>query len=266
MPYLKNTADQVMRGALLKASGERYTNVTGFTVRVGIDNAAAVAGTGTLLLDGTSGFVYTFNQTETVGDFGTLQVDHQDASMPWTANVSWQDDLQVQIASLNNISSSQSQVAAAAALVNYDPPTSAEATADTDAILAAVGGVNVPALLPVSQIPVPSGRTITLTPSSSGLVGEEPLGLNVGEEKLVGIDFRKDMPTNGRFDSFVSVDIVSGNALGMSFDPADIGFDSNLLKVVPVGAIAGEYTVRFAVTYYPDSATAEADVDFVVNA
>jgi len=47
------------------------------------------------------------------------------------------------ISALNNLSSAQAQAAAAAALTSYDPVTRAEATADKDEVIAAVGDITV---------------------------------------------------------------------------------------------------------------------------
>lgn len=141
MPYLKNTANQTMRGALVKADGSRYTDVTGFTVSVGIDNAAAAPGAGTLALDGVNGFAYTFTQAETAADFGTLQIDHAEAAMPWTANVSWLDDVEAQVAGVTTQIDNLNDLSAAgvqAELETYDSPTRAEATSDKDEILAGI--------------------------------------------------------------------------------------------------------------------------------
>lgn len=379
MPYLKNTADQVIRGALIKDDGTRYTTVTGFTVVIGKDDATPVTGTGTLAVDSTNGWKYTFSQAETNYEFGSIQVDHADAAMPYTENISWQDSTATVVDSIwdeeitNHVTANSTATSISSILTDtggtlpaaitavYNDTQALPSAADiTDAVwdedlsthvVANSGAVNINAILtdtggtlptaitsvyndtqliladtselqadwanggrldtildsvsldasaiatevaesilatpsnllatdasgyvtatnasigvaiPVSQVPVPAGRTVTLVKTDAGLVGAFPETMQAGESKIFAIDFSVDMPVNGRISAVNSVALESGTAGGVTFLPADNGIDKALLKIKPTAVFAGDYTITCKIAYSPNGELAEAIVAITV--
>lgn len=123
--------------------------------------------------------------------------------------------------------------------------------------------------LPTDQYPdlatirVPSSRVITLQQTSTGLVGEAAEVIQVDESKVYAVDFRKDMPTNGRFGSIVAVELQSGTAGGITFVAADAAVDRTRVNIKPTAVTAGDYVIRVQVTYESGEA-AEGDVSMTV--
>ena len=115
----------------------------------------------------------------------------------------------------------------------------------------------------ISDVAVPASRTIVLQQTSLGLTGEASETIQVGESKIYAVDFRKDMATNGRFGSIVSVAIQSGSSGGITFDSADNAADRTAIKIKPTAVTAGTYVIKVQVTY-ASGEEAEGDVTLVV--
>jgi len=120
--------------------------------------------------------------------------------------------------------------------------------------------------LPVSQVPVPAERTLTLRNNGSGWVGDRTLSLRVGEEKIFSVDFRKDFPLSGRFSTVGTIAIESGAVGGVTFNAASQGVDRDLLKFEVTGVIVGTYVIELPVTYAPNNEVAKPLVTLEVIA
>ena len=106
-------------------------------------------------------------------------------------------------------------------------------------------------VIPVNQIPVPLARTWVVTPTDDGLVSETTLTLKAGKSALFAIDFREDLPTNGRLKETESVAIATGTADGVAFpadlaDLEDAGVDKTQAKLRITGVTPGTYEIDVA--------------------
>lgn len=101
---------------------------------------------------------------------------------------------------------------------------------------------------------VPPQRTFTLLQSNQGLVGDETRSFRIGTSPTFAIDFRNDLPVNGRIAAVQEVILTSGTAGGITF--GDPGRDRTQAKVRLTGNALGTYKFRVKVLY-DSGATAE---------
>ena len=105
---------------------------------------------------------------------------------------------------------------------------------------------------------MPASRTWTLIQRSGlGLVGDETKTITVGTAETYAIDFRKDLPVNGRVITVTTIAIQTGAAGGVTFGTA--GRDRTQAKARITAVTAGTYTIRCRVIY-DTGASAEGDV------
>lgn len=103
-------------------------------------------------------------------------------------------------------------------------------------------------VIPVNQIPVPLARTWVVTATEDGLASG-PLTLKAGKSALFAVDFREDLPTNGRLKETESVAIATGTSGGVTFpadlaDPEDAGVDKSQSKLRITGVTPGTYEIE----------------------
>jgi hypothetical protein len=121
---------------------------------------------------------------------------------------------------------------------------SALATSAVNEIASAVQGVTTP----ISQVPVPLSRTVTFVEGSTGLVGDQKLGIRTGEaSKVYAGDFRNDLATNGRLTGVTS--LASSDETVVTVDSASEGYDKTQAKFKLTPAGAGTATITVTVTY-----------------
>jgi hypothetical protein len=125
------------------------------------------------------------------------------------------------------------------------------------------GGITIP----VNQVPVPIDRTWILKATANGLFGELPLIRVVGEEQLFAIDFRHDLPNNGRLISLDAISVVSGTEGGVLIDEEDQGVDRSQAKLKLSLVTAGTYIITAQVTYDDSDGggTSEGSVTLIVR-
>ena len=117
---------------------------------------------------------------------------------------------------------------------------------------------------PIEQEPVPESRTATPVRIQGGLADKEPVDLVVSESALlVAIDFAKDLPKNARVEDVDSITIVAGDSEGITITSAGSDHSKAKLRVTPI--IAGNYTVRVAVTYSDQQGDSVATINFRVS-
>jgi hypothetical protein len=106
-------------------------------------------------------------------------------------------------------------------------------------------------IIPVNQIPVPLERTFILRSTPNGLRGEVPIVRSVGENQLFAVDFRHDLPANGRLVSLDEVTDISGSTGGIeiSEDEEDQGVDPSQAKFKIELFEAGTYEIRVTASY-----------------
>jgi len=102
--------------------------------------------------------------------------------------------------------------------------------------------------IPVIQVPVPASRTFVLKQTSQGLRGELPIVRTVGESQLMAIDWRTDLPNNGRLVSLDDIQFT-GTAGGIVIDAINQGVDRSESKFMVECVIAGTYTITAQVTF-----------------
>lgn len=109
------------------------------------------------------------------------------------------------------------------------------------------------AVVPVNQIAVPISRTWVLTTTVKGLVNYSTLTTRVSTTpQLYAIDFREDLPTNGRVESIESVEVLKGDPDGLSFelsDPDKAGVDKSVAKLKIAALAPGNYELDVEVKY-----------------
>jgi hypothetical protein len=105
------------------------------------------------------------------------------------------------------------------------------------------GGVTIP----VIQVPVPASRTWILKPGD-GLRGELPIVREVGESQPYAVDFRNDLPNNGRLISLDSI-VVEGTENGIVIDPSDQGVDRSQAKFNIEALLVGTYVITVTASY-----------------
>jgi hypothetical protein len=111
-----------------------------------------------------------------------------------------------------------------------------------------VAGVETNPTTPISQVAVPLSRTWILTLTAAGLVGQTKRYLRVGStDQLFAIDFRHDLPTNGRGEEVVSIVIADGEAGGVTFGDASV--DKSQAKIKLTAVTPGEYQLLATVDY-----------------
>ena len=120
--------------------------------------------------------------------------------------------------------------------------------------------------IPVTQIPVPIDRTWILKATGDGLRGELPLSRTVGEEQLFAVDFRNDLPNNGRLVSLDAVS-VSGAPSGIVITAEECGVDRSQAKLKINLVEVGAYVVTVRVTYDDSDGggTSEGSVTLIVK-
>lgn len=123
--------------------------------------------------------------------------------------------------------------------------------------------------IPVNQVVVPNSRTWLLKATDDGLKDEEPKTMRVGESKVFAIDFREDLPTNGRLSGVDTIAIESGTSGGVTFadSESDPGVDKTQAKVTITGVTAGTYEIECEVEYQAGAGggTARGVVTLVVT-
>lgn len=104
-------------------------------------------------------------------------------------------------------------------------------------------------LTDVDQEPVPTSRVFDLIPTEDqGLISENPKSIVIGADpNTYAVDFKVDMPTNGRIATVSAPTIASGTSGGITF--ANLGRDKSQAKFRPTAVTAGEYEVEVEVTY-----------------
>lgn len=219
--------------------------------------------------DITGGTYYAYPVSQSLGDWATYRVALSEASSPNTGrysgtlntatSVSWyvfsgstQPSTWSLAVAVLDLRTEQQEIADAALLT---PTGEAQSLYDKTTAVST---------MPINQVPVPKGRTVTLVKTTTGLAGEMAEPLKVGEAKLIAVDFQADMAINQRFASLVEVVIETGTAGGITFDTEADGFDKTLLKFEATGVTEGSYEVRCKVTYSPNSEVAEGIVAFTV--
>jgi hypothetical protein len=138
-------------------------------------------------------------------------------------------------------------------------------TGRIDAAVSSVSGDGI--TIPVNQVPVPSDRVWVLKATANGLFGELPLIRVVGEEQLFAIDFRHDLPNNGRLISLDAISVVSGTEGGVLIDEEDQGVDRSQAKLKLSLVTAGTYIITAQVTYDDSDGggTSEGSVTLIVR-
>ena len=116
----------------------------------------------------------------------------------------------------------------------------------------------------VSQVPVPNSRTAVLKKSATGLIATFPETMRVGESKILAIDFKNDMPVNGRVFSISSVALESGTTGGITFTAADADVDREQVKLLVTAVTAGTYVIDVTVAYSPNSELSSGHVTLAV--
>jgi hypothetical protein len=120
-----------------------------------------------------------------------------------------------------------------------------------DATEAAIEAIDLEAATtPVSQVAVPEARTWILAPSNLGMTSDVARGLRIDEEQTFAVDFKADLPTNGKVVDIVSVEIAAGEAGGVTIDDEGWGVDRSLAKLPITAVEADEYTLRVTVEYH----------------
>jgi hypothetical protein len=124
-------------------------------------------------------------------------------------------------------------------------------------------------VIPVNQVPVPLVRTWILKPSDEGLEGELPLVRTVGENQTFAVDFRNDLPNNGRLVSLDTATVVSGpeNGIEISAVEEDRGVDRSQAKFKINLIAVGTYVIAVQVTYEASDGggTSEGSVTLIVR-
>lgn len=133
-------------------------------------------------------------------------------------------------------------------------------------IAADIAAVSVGTTVPVLMTAVPKNRTWKLKKTNAGLVGEDSLAIQVGEAKVLAVDFANDLATNGLLTGITSVAIKSGISGGVTFDTDNDGVAFTQYKCKMTGVTAGTYVINVVVTYDDSDGggTAEADVTLIV--
>jgi hypothetical protein len=130
--------------------------------------------------------------------------------------------------------------------------------ADVQGVIESAAGI----LTDVDQETVDETRVFRLVPSDSeGLVAEKAKSFTVGTSPTFAVDFRADLPVNGRIVTVNTPTIESGTSGGITF--ASQARNGSLAKFRATGVTAGNYTVRVGVTY-DTGATSAGTVRFVV--
>jgi hypothetical protein len=123
--------------------------------------------------------------------------------------------------------------------------------------------------VPVSQVPVPSSRTWILANTPDGLRGQVPLVRSVGESQVFAIDWRCDLPTNGRLGAVNSFTVISGPEGGISISTleTDCGVDRSQSRHKMTINTVGTYTIAAEVTFSDDDGggTSVAEVTLVAK-
>jgi hypothetical protein len=122
---------------------------------------------------------------------------------------------------------------------------------------------------PVNQVPVPLARTWILKPGDDGWEGERPLVRRVGENQTFAVDFRNDLPNNGRLVSLDAANVISGPAGGIVISTAaeDRGVDRSQAKFKINLLAVGTYVIAVQVTYEGSDGggTSEGSVTLIVR-
>lgn len=121
-----------------------------------------------------------------------------------------------------------------------------------DATIAAADDVSAGGtVIPVNQVVVPASRTWLLKATDDGLLDEESRTMKVGESKAFAIDFREDLPTNGRLDGVDAIAIETGTSGGVTFAATanDPGVDKTQARVTITAVTAGSYEIACDVSY-----------------
>jgi hypothetical protein len=141
-----------------------------------------------------------------------------------------------------------------------------EAIADR-LVLAGVGVV----ITPVSQVAVPLNRTWRLKNTTDGLKGESRINKTLSDTNLVyAIDFAADLPTNGRVVEILEVEVVDGDADGITLGDdlsniADYGVDRSKAHVRISPVTAGTYTLGVTVQVAGDQGGGESYGEVVIK-
>lgn len=112
------------------------------------------------------------------------------------------------------------------------------------------------AIIPVNQEVVPTSRKWVLVESDEGLVGELDRVLPVGDSKTFAVDFKVDLPTNGRLvsiDSIVVVDddgveVVDEGGVEFAESEPDRGVDKSEARFKITAAESGTYRIKIGVS------------------
>lgn len=126
-----------------------------------------------------------------------------------------------------------------------------------DDVLAGAAGI----LTDVDQEPVPASRVFALvTTDAEGLVAPAK-SVKVGADTTYAVDFRNDLPANGRIVTVASPEIADGTPGGVTFD--DVGRDKSQAKFRADMVTAGTYECTVEATY-DTGAVAVGTFTFVV--
>jgi hypothetical protein len=127
-------------------------------------------------------------------------------------------------------------------------------------VLAGVGIV----ITPVNQVAVPASREWILKQTSDGLKGESRISITLSDVgKVYAINFRADLPVNGRCVEILEVEVVSGDPAGLTLGAdleavADYGVDRSQAKVRITPVTSGTYVLGVRVQLANDQGGGES--------
>ena len=109
---------------------------------------------------------------------------------------------------------------------------------------------------------MPDARVFTLKQSDDEGLTAKKKSIAIGSNPTYAVDFRNDLPANGRIITVSEPTIATGTEGGITFD--EIGRDKTQAKIRLTGVEAGTYEVRVEVTY--DSGASQVGTITVVVA
>lgn len=127
---------------------------------------------------------------------------------------------------------------------NYDP---IELVEDIEDIVDGGGGGGGGSLTDPDFEPVPTQRRYVLVESGDGLVGDAVRSSYLGEAVTFSVDFRNDLPVNGRIITVEEPDIVTGDTGGINF--TNVARYNTEAKFRIGGQEAGTYVIEVTVIY-----------------
>ncbi len=121
--------------------------------------------------------------------------------------------------------------------------------------------------VPVNQVAVPLSREWVLKRTGAGLRGELPIVVNAGTTGLLyAVNFRNDLPNNGRLSDVAVPTVLSGTEGGITLgetQPDDLGVNESKVIVRIDCDEEGDYLIEVVPTY--DAASGGGDVPAIVR-